>query len=208
MTQDERSFKKIAVLTGMTALIGGAEISQSNAATTAPQTLSFTTLTQMGNGTTPDESVIFNDFNPTLGTLTAVQFILNSTITAIFTTRSPSATVKVDSEQIGSSGTSTGPYDIPAQTITDPTILSFVTGGSTFGVNLSLTAIGLSNDTEGFTWNSSSPATPAGLTVDYVYDPVSTTPLPPALPLFTTGLAGLGLTAWRSLRKQKAAKQS
>jgi hypothetical protein len=206
MTQDERSFKKIAVLTGMTALIGGAGISQSNAATTTPQSLSFTTLTQMGDGTTP-ESVIFNDFNPTLGTLTAVQFILNSTITAINTNQSPSATVKVDSEQIGSSGTSAGPYDIAVQTITDPTILSFVTGSSTFDVNLSLTATGL-NDTEGFTWNSSSPATPAGLTVDYVYNPVSTTPLPPALPLFTTSLAGLGLMAWRSLRKRKAAKQS
>ena len=207
MIQDERSFKKIAVLTGMTALIGGAEISQSNATTTTPQTLSFSTLTQMGDGTTPPESVSFNDFNPTLGTLTAVQFILNSTITAINTNQSPNATVKVDSQQIGSSGTSVGPYDIAVQTITDPTILSFVTGSSTFDVNLSLTATGV-NDTEGFSWNSSSPATPAGLTVDYVYNPVSTTPLPPALPLFTTGLAGLGLMAWRSLRKQKAAKQS
>ena len=192
----------------MTALIGGAEISQSNAATSTPQNQLFPTLTQMGDGTTP-ESVSFNDFNPTLGTLTAVQFILNSTITAINTAQTnPSATVKVDSEQIGSSGTSTGPYDIAVQTITDPTILSFVTGSSTFDVDLSLTATSLSNDTEGFTWNSTSSSTPAGLTVDYVYTPVSTTPLPPALPLFTTGLAGLGLMAWRSLRKQKAAKQS
>ena len=64
------------------------------------------------------------------------------------------------------------------------------------------------NDGEGFSWNSGSTTTPAGLTVDYVYNPISTTPLPPALPLFTTGLAGLELIAWRHLRKQKAAKQS
>ena len=41
MTHDPNAFKKIAVLTGLTVLIGGTEISKANANTTTPQTDTF-----------------------------------------------------------------------------------------------------------------------------------------------------------------------
>jgi hypothetical protein len=43
-------------------------------------------------------------------------------------------------------------------------------------------------------------------TVCGILEPVClTTPIPPALPLFATGLAGLGLLGWRRKRKANAA---
>jgi hypothetical protein len=38
----------------------------------------------------------------------------------------------------------------------------------------------------------------------YDYVPVVATPLPAALPLFATGIGGLGLPSWRRKRKSRA----
>ena len=207
MTQDAGSFKKIAVLTGITALIGGAEISQSKATTLTPsQSQTFTSFTQTGNGTTDSSVGPYNDFSSALGTLTGVQFGLSSSISGNFAFNdypgSLTATVTVDGITIGTPASTTGTYDFSVTNL-NSTLLAYVTGGSTFNATLALTV----SDCEGtcaVTWDP--PA--ASLVVDYAYTPVSTTPVPAALPLFTTGLAGLGFTTWRSRRKQKAAKQS
>ena len=48
----------------------------------------------------------------------------------------------------------------------------------------------------------------SGLSTDSLYTTITvtdpTTPLPAALPLFATGLAGLGLLGWRRKRKAQA----
>ena len=204
MTQDAGSFKKIAVLTGITALIGGAEISQSKATTLTPsQSQTFTSFTQTGNGTTDSSVGPYNDFSSALGTLTGVQFQLSSNIGELSTfTPSLTATVTVDGITISTPASTTGAYDFSVTNL-NSTLLAYVTGVSTFNATLALTV----SDCEGacsVTWDPP----PASLVVDYEYTPVSTTPVPAALPLFTTGLAGLGFTTWRSRRKQKAAKQS
>jgi len=204
MTQDAGSFRKVAVLTGITALIGGAEISQSKATTLTPsQSQTFTSFTQTGNGTTDSSVGPYNDFSSALGTLTGVQFQLSSNIGELSTfTPSLTATVTVDGITISTPASTTGAYDFSVTNV-NSTLLAYVTGGSTFNATLALTV----SDCEGtcaVTWDP--PA--ASLVVDYAYTPVSTTPVPAALPLFTTGLAGLGFTTWRSRRKQKAAKQS
>jgi hypothetical protein len=207
MTQDAGSFKKIAVLTGITALIGGAEISQSNATTltTSQQTSTFDPFTQTGNGTADSSVGPYNDFSSALGTLTGVQFGLSSSISGNFAFNdhpgSLTAAVTVDGIQIGTQS-ATGTFDFSVTNM-NSTLLAYVTGASTFNAGLSLTV----SDCEGacsVTWDPPAPS----LVVDYEYTPVSTTPVPAALPLFTTGLAGLGFTTWRSRRKQKAAKQS
>jgi hypothetical protein len=203
MTQDAGSFKKIAVLTGMTALIGGAEISQSNAATTTPQTQTFD-FSQPGNGTNTDSVGSYNDFQSSAGTLTGVQFDLSSSISRSGEgfDSNLTATVKVDGITIGTPATTTGTYDFSVTSM-NSTLLAYVTGSGTFNASLSL----MVSDCEGtctVTWDP--PA--QGLTVDYVYTPVSSTPLPAALPLFATGLAGLGLLTSRNRRKRKNTKQS
>jgi probable HAF family extracellular repeat protein len=46
---------------------------------------------------------------------------------------------------------------------------------------------------------------PSGQTESWIADiPISQTPLPAALPLFATGLGGLGLLGWRRKRKAQA----
>ena len=43
-----------------------------------------------------------------------------------------------------------------------------------------------------------------GTAGEFTVTPVGTTPLPAALPLFATGLGGLGLLGWRRKRKAQA----
>jgi hypothetical protein len=197
MMQHAGSFRKIAFLAGLTALIGGAEISQSNATTltTPPQNMGFDI--SATNGSPGAKTLTFNDFHPSLGTLTALQFGLNSMITNVVDDPTLTASVTIDSVLIGQS-TSLGSFIIPVTNETSPTILGYVTGTSTFDVNLSLS---VSCDGCDIDWDPPQ----QGVTIDFLY---TTTPLPAALPLFTTGLLGLGFTTLRSRRKHKAAKQS
>jgi hypothetical protein len=197
MMQHAGSFRKIAFLAGLTALIGGAEISQSNATTltTPPQNMGFDI--SATNGSPGAKTLTFNDFHPTLGTLTALQFGLNSMITNVVDDPTLTASVTIDGVLIGQS-TSLGSFIIPVTNETSPTILSYVTGTGTFNVNLSLSVTCDGCDID---WDPPQ----QGVTVDFQY---TTTPLPAALPLFTTGLAGLGFTTWRRRRNHKPAKKS
>jgi hypothetical protein len=121
-----------------------------------------------------------------------------------------SATVQIDSVQIGPTGTALvggGAFNFgPTEAALSPPALSFYEGTSTFDVLLSLSVIS-SESVEAFvTWGS---FVDEGLTLTYTYTPgISATPLPAALPLFATGVAGLGFTTWRSRRKRKPAEPS
>ena len=133
-----------------------------------------------------------------------MQFSLTSYISAQVEaedfTPTISAQVSVDSVQIGPTGTAAGTFNFgPVEGVLSPPALSFYEGSSTFGVLLTLDVQSYEVYTS-VTWD---PPPPDGVTVTYTYTPAAT-PLPAALPLFTTGLAGLGFTAWRSRRKQKA----
>ena len=213
MSHDQSAFKKVAVLTGLTMLVGGAEISEANAAPgqTETQTQTFlVTGTTAGNTVMPTDTLNFNEFNTSLGNLISVEFSLDSNVSVSGTFFGPiPAVVSVDGGiQIGpSSSGGTGTYDFgPTSGVLSPPSLAFYEGSSTFAVLLSLTG---SSESSGsiFQWDGKDNGE-TGLTVTYNYTPISTTPLPAALPLFTAGLAGLGFTTWRSRRKQKTKKQT
>jgi hypothetical protein len=196
VTHDPNAFKKIAVLTGLTVLIGGTEISKANANTTTPQTDTFFysigSFSDGGSSNTSN-SLSFNGFNTSLGTLTEVDVQLNSYISSNAT--SLSASVALAGQSVGST-TSTGEFDKTATFTTS--LSSFETATITAALSL-MTSDGFAN------WSSSSSSqTPEGLTVSYEYTPISATPLPATLPLFAGGLAGLGFTTWRRRQKQTA----
>jgi hypothetical protein len=210
MSNDAGSFKKAAVLIGLVMVVGGAEISEVDAATLTqtndmPQIQTAGTLSQSNSAT-----VDFNQFNTALGTLTDVQFTLTSIIDVEIAAQgfnpSISATVQIDSVQVGPTGTADGVFSFgPTEAALSPPALSFYEGSGTFDVSLLLN-VNSSESVDAFvTWDP--PVSALALT--YTYTPaISGTPLPAALPLFATGLAGLGFTTWRSRRKGKAAKPS
>lgn len=210
MSHDESSLKTVAVLTGLTMLVGGAEISEAGAATLS-QSNDFDIQTQGTGSQSNSATLSFNQFNASLGTLTDVQFSLTSNISteveAENFTPTISAQVSVDSVQIGPTGTASGSFNFgPTEGVLSPPALSFYEGSSTFGVLLTLDVQSAAEVYVGATWD---PPPPEGVTVTYTYTPAtSATPLPAALPLFTTGLAGLGFATWRSRRKQKTTKQA
>lgn len=196
MTHDPNSFKKVAVLTGLTVLIGGTEISNANASTTAPQTDTFFysigSFSDGGSSNTSN-SLSFTGFNTSLGTLTEVDVQLNSYISS--NAISLSASVALAGQPVGST-TSTGEFDKTA---------TFTTSLSSFETTTITAALSLMTSDGFATWGSmGSSNTPEGLTVSYEYTPTSATPLPATLPLFAGGLAGLGFTTWRRRRKQTA----
>ncbi len=206
MTHDPNSFKKVAALTGLTVLIGGAEISNAHATTFSDptQTFSYTIGGQYdfeSSTLSPDGTLSFAGFNAALGTLTQVEVQLNSNL--YFNSTSVDASVTLAGKSIGSSNPTNGsapsivnvPFneDVFFTTSLSPFITSSISADLAFGTS------------DGFgTWSGS--GSPAGITVTYTYTPVSNTPLPATLPLFAGGLAGLGFTTWRSRRKQTAKK--
>lgn len=196
MAHDPNAFKKIAVLTGLTVLIGGTEISKANANTMPPQTDTFFySIGAFGDGgsSNTSNSLSFVGFNTSLGTLTEVDVQLNSFINSSAT--SLTASVSLAGQSVGST-TSTGEFDKTATFTTS--LSSFETATITAALSL-MTSDGFAN------WGSASSIhTPEGLTVSYEYTPTSATPLPATLPLFAGGLAGLGFTTWRRRRKQTA----
>jgi hypothetical protein len=216
MSHDQSSFKKVAVLTGLTMVVGGVEISEAGAATLS-QTITMPTVQVSTSSSGSNSATLnFDSFNnpslPTAGaTLTDVQFSLISDISNSFGEStfadSFSATVNVDGVQIGPAGTTAGPFSFgPTEGV--PPALSFYEGSGTFPVALQLSVTSCSSEGEPFcqvTWDI--PAVDS-VEVTYTYTPTSATPVPAALPLFATGLAGLGFSTWRSRRKQKTKKQA
>jgi len=196
VTHDPNSFKKVAVLTGLTVLIGGAEISNANANTTTPQTDAFSYTIGSFNdfeSSNTSNSLSFLGFNTSLGTLTEVNVQLNSFISSNAT--SLTASVSLAGQSVGST-TSKGEFDKTA---------TFTTSLSSFETATITAALSLMTSDGFASWTSvNSSNTPEGLTVSYEYTPTSTTPLPATLPLFAGGLAGLGFTTWRRRRKQTA----
>jgi hypothetical protein len=192
MTHDTGSSKKVAVLTGLTMLVGGAEISTADAATTGPQTLVVGGMPEPGG----NQTLNFNLFNPSLGDLQSVTFGLQSGIFVNEGATNISATATVNGSQIFSQnfgGTfNAGPTSIAAN--------PFFVGVGTFSAFLQFSDTCITCGGEG--WSSNSPQ---GLSVTYTFNPV---PLPAALPLFASGVAGLGLMGWLKRRKQKAKKQA
>ena len=203
MTHDTGSFKKVAVLTGLTMLVGGAEISQANAAT-ASQDIGFN-FTNSGTGSVTD-LLSFSGFNTALGTLKGVSFGLISNITNTLGFVSAAVDVNSATELLLGSTSSVGAFNFgPVSGLNSVDGATTTFYSSAFGVNLVLTNC-TSCEFSSSTWD---PPSPDGLTVTYTYTPaISATPLPAALPLFATGLAGLGFTAWRRRRKQKAIEQA
>lgn len=140
----------------------------------------------------------FLGFNSALGTLTGVHYTLDSLLTGgagggsfLFFS---SATVKMGAAQVATQS-SLGAFDFTG--VPAPDSLSNYFGP--FGVTLSLDATceGSCN----VTWRGIDGE--AGLTIAYDY---STTPIPAALPLFASGIGGLGAVALRNRRRQNAKK--
>jgi len=216
MSNDAGLFEKVAVLIALVMVVSGAEISEVDAATLT-QTADMPVIQTAGASSQSNSATVdFNQFNTALGTLTDVQFTLNSDIDVEISAQgfnpSISATVQIDSVQIGPTGTATvgggGAFSFgPTEAALSPPALPFYEGSSTFGVFLLLN-VNSSEGVEAFvTWEFF--VNEDALTLTYTYTPaISGTPLPAALPLFATGIAGLGFTTWRSRRRGKAARQS
>jgi len=152
--------------------------------------------------------LFFNTFNPALGTLTDVEFSLSSNV-QIFNL-GPS-----NPFFLGTVDASVGVYGLATlagntwNSVQSPWILPFnssFTGVSNPSLPLSYYAQpGPYFELSLFLGDSDQLTTPgwAGtLTLTYDYTPA--TPLPAALPLFATGLGGLGLLGWRRKRKAQA----
>src|SRR6516165_10464145 len=101
MKQDPGAYKKAAVLTGATILAGGVEISGAVAATCTiipPPVGATCTPVQTQNFRVPtptnslSQTLTFNQFDSTLGTLTSVDFGLNSNFMAASGTITASGT--------------------------------------------------------------------------------------------------------------------
>ena len=189
MSQDTRSFKTVAVLTGLTMLLGGAEISS---AATISQDQFFGPL----SGPSSSAILNYNLFDPSQGTLSAFSVDITSKIfDAVGVTISASISGFPDLLSITASGAlSSTPQNINITGLSSFPFDAFV-GVGTFPLDFSYTAnCGTSC---GAGWSGD-------LRLIYVFDPVSQTPLPAALPLFATGLSVLGLLRWRRKRKQAA----
>jgi hypothetical protein len=206
MANEASSLKKAAVLTGLTMVIGGAEVSTADAAIITP-TSQNTTFSITGFGIlTASPSPSFQQFDPSLGTLTSVDFSLDSNISASVS-GTQSATVTVDNGVLLSSQSTLGNYDVTFTGLVGAAAANnaaFYKGTGFFPVVLTLN----NNFNEfGVTWDGMSNGE-TGLTLTYDYTPTSAVPLPAALPLFATGLAGIGFTTWLGRRKQKAKAES
>jgi hypothetical protein len=193
MAHTPGSLTKVAVLTGLTALVGGVHDAGAapcnGIACTLPQTLQFNLSADAGG--TDSTNLTFNQFNSALGNLTSVDFSINS----VFEASNFSASIFVNSVPL-SSNTAVGSFSGLQGSLTT----AFYTGTSTFAAAL---------DLESFSGGAGIPAFwSGGLTLVYDYTPTAATPLPAALPLFASGVAGIGVATWRSRRKRKSVQQA
>ena len=174
MGHDPSSFKRVAVLTGMTMLVGGAEISEVNAATLT-QTIPFSVSTGPTDFDTVSNTdmLLLNGFNTlsSSGTLTDVQFSLDSNVDDEGSVGvNVSAKVTVDGGiQIGPTQTTTGTYNFSTNGVLSPPDLSFYVTSSVFAVSLTLAVS--SESTDGFADWTGEGASETGLTVTYTYTP-------------------------------------
>ena len=159
----------------------------------------------------------FNYFDPTLGTLTGVEFSFTSELIVSSGTDEASLTVEAGSGLSYSTSTSfNGSFN-------DPLINSYIQNGfsqptncdgSSFPCNDAVNVLISLNNYGGIygtfdqscrcvlgTPNDNGAIINGDLRLTYTYTP---TPLPAALPLFATGLGGLGLLGWRRKRKAQA----
>jgi hypothetical protein len=212
MANEASSLKKAAVLTGLTMVMGGAEVSETRAATQV-QTFSFN-FNVMGTTGNDTQTVSpgFLAFDSSKGMLTEVDIFLDSTVsisrffntTATISTPLFTATMGPPNP-IPAASDINGPFDHTASSMLSSDLMKFMTTPSFM---LTLHAINCEPGATCATWVSAADDganKPTALTLDYVYNPVTAVPLPGALPLFATGLAGLGLLALGRRRKQNRA---
>jgi hypothetical protein len=209
MANEASSLKKAAVLTGLTMVMGGAEVSETRAATQV-QTFTFN-FNVVGPATSQTVSPGFLAFDSSKGTLAEVDIFLDSTVsisgffstTATISTPLFTATMGPPNPVPGPD--INGPFDHTASSMAASDLAKFMTTPSFM---LTLHTIGCEAGATCATWASAADDganKPTALTLDYVYNPVTAVPLPGALPLFATGLAGLGLLALGRRRKQNRA---
>ena len=197
---DAKSFKKAAVLTGLTVLVGGAEISSADAATI----LQHQTFTEFKENSLSPLNLAFNQFNPGLGTLTQAQWSVDSTIFGTFIPTAPNSVTDTASISVpGASSTSTFvttasghpfPFGLTAQNAALP---PYIGGGSIFATFTLTASCEAACTGEGWTGS-----------VDLTYTYTPTVPLPAALPLFASGVAGLGFLGWLKRKVRKVTKQA
>jgi hypothetical protein len=192
------SLTKATLLTALTMLVGGVEIASASTITSVGPV----TFGPFNVGNTFGTAHI-NQFNPLQGTLTQVEIDLTSTLVDVPTAsigaeaKSPSGDLTGSTflAKIDSAGDSVS-YD---STTTYSSSLSPYQGTGTFPLTFeyftNCTLIG-ENPSCGDGWSGS-------VTVEYTYN-VTTTPLPATLPLFASGIGGLGLFGWRRKRKAQA----
>jgi hypothetical protein len=185
---------KAALLSGLTVFGGG--VCDAIAATTQPQIDTFTLVASGGtNSGLTTQNLSFQQFDPALGTLTGVNFSLNSNLSV---QDGATASISVNSVPLSSQSTSGGYNFTNLSGLKSPLTTAFYTGTSTFNAALSLNTFFCFHTA---TWTGNGAFT--GLSLTYDYTPTAV-PLPGALPLFASGVAGIALTAWRSRRKRKA----
>lgn len=201
------------VLAGVTLMIGGTEVAV--AATTPPETKTFSI--SAGPFDTQTRDLDFAPFDPLLGTLTGVNLELDSFVTGGSEAATADATVLFQATSVGedsfigpaNQSFAFGPTDIlPVFTPADfivPAAVTFTLQLVTDGQN----AGGEPQDLFGWDWVGDGEF--SGLSLSYTYDEVveapDAVPLPAALPLFATGLAGaagLGYVARRRKAKRQA----
>lgn len=188
------------------ALASNFAITGSKAATTTAEIQTFQLTVSMERGDPPltvSEDVFFQQFDASLGTLTAVQFDFIST--GIVGATSIANSLEINGEALLAGTSSNLSYNLSALdgTISGAVPLSFFEGTGSFAVSAILSATCDLPDTKpcAGTWDAESPlkdGTPGGLTLTYQYDEVSAVPLPAALPLLLSAFGGLGLLRWRA----------
>jgi hypothetical protein len=211
MAYKPRLLATAAILTGLMALAGGDCDANAATLTTPPVTDTFFVFAATGvTEAVQTPALQFPQFNPSLGTLTSVDFSLTSSISgAAFVL----AQFIVNGAQLASAPPLVGgafDFTMVSGLAPDQGLdTAFYTGSGNIGtgpgqtgVVLELTSTGLGPG--GVAWAGN--GTGQGLTLVYDYTPA--TPLPAALPLFATGLGGLGLLGWRRKRKAQAGRVS
>jgi hypothetical protein len=207
------------VMTGVTLLVGGAETAD---AAVLEETENFSLNSIFDSS---PSNLTFDQFNPSLGTLTGVDFVLDSTPTTIVSVENNSEAIGATSsaEAIGtfeveftSGGDFAGPVDIFATVSCDSNFCTDSNDGlffGTFPVNISgFTGLGTFDSLLRFFLSQAQVMSCEGgpcfadgsvqwngsLTVRYTYDAVGgSVPVPGTLALLGVGLAGLGFLGWR-----------
>ena len=195
LTQDISSFKKVAVLTALTMLVGGAEISS---AATIFQPQNYGPL----QGPDSSTSLSYNLFDPSLGTLSSVTFDFAGQFSE---TNGVNFTANLDVNAtilFAVIGTGNGSVQsvTSSGTASSAAVVAAFTGLGTFPADFHYQSVcGAGIATCGTGWSGS-----LDITYNFTPSTAAETPLPAALPLFATGLGALGLLGWRRKRKAQA----